>query len=172
MTTISVDFIFPSVSRLIFYNRPAISLFFLILYFSCGCWWGDEPCGARYCTSPSTYSLVFNLTAVVGMQISDLSSEQVSHICSNPVSDALQNSFSNSYLKTHAFFLWLKRYVLFPSAHAAIPVIMGEWQDIKLVYLLSCGDCWKSWGCPTELRDSGNKKSCGKRRGFLQSCTN
>lgn len=90
-----MDFILSPVSRLILYNCPAISLFFLILYFFCGCWWGDEPCGAGYCTSPSTCSLDFHLTNVVVKK--DLGSEQESQICSNPVSDAFQSSFSNPY---------------------------------------------------------------------------
>lgn len=164
MNTTSADFILSSVSRLNLYNCPVISLFFLILSFSCGCWWGDEPCGAGYCTSPSTYSLVFHLTTVVGMQVSDLGSEQASQICSNPISDALQSSFPNPHLKIHALFLWLRRCTLFPSAHAANLVIMGGWQDIKLLYLLSCGDCQRFWGCSTEFQDSGKWKSDKKKR--------
>lgn len=162
MTTTSVCWyysVFSPVSRLTWYHCPAISLFFLILYFCCGCWWGDEPCGAGYSISPSTCSLASHSTTVVGMQVSDRGSEQASQICSNPRSDAFQSSFSSPYLKICAFFLWLKRCRLLPFAHAVNQVIMGGWQDTKLpypFYLLSCGDFWKSWGCPTGLQDSGN----------------
>lgn len=49
--------------------------------------------------------LVLHLIAAIGMQVSDLGSEQESQISSTPISDALQSSFSNPYLKTHALFL-------------------------------------------------------------------
>lgn len=102
-----VDFILSPVSRpkqlpcnFIVFPYSLLFPYFLILcpysHFSCGCWWG-EPCGAGYCTSPSTCSLILGLTTAVGMQVSDLGSEQESQISSTPISDALQSSFSNSY---------------------------------------------------------------------------
>lgn len=93
----------------------------------------NESCGEGYCVSPSTCCSVFHLKTVVRMQVSDLGSEWVSQICSNPRSDALQSSFSSPHLGLHTLFLWHKNAGYFlPFAQTVNLVFLGRCSALSI----------------------------------------